>query len=253
MSTMPFARRARCLLPMAWLCASAGMPRQGLSLSVDDPRPLAAAVATLEDKLGWAVTYEDPPYLHPGDSQDVTLTVVRSYQPGQRRVLVPRGGPFTFVEPPHIRSSAAQEPEVLQALLDQYAGSGYPATFALRRTESVFHVVPTAIRNAQGAQQACTSILDQRVSQGAGTRTAMEAIEALAAQTGLSVGRSPTGLLRGTALKQNAAQDTARNLLLGILKATNRQMSWRLLCDPGGTRFCVLNIRIVGMSPFQRR
>jgi hypothetical protein len=247
-----FALRVSVLVAVAWLCAlPASMVGQGLAVTVDDPRPLAAVVANLEDKFGWIVTYEDPRFLHPQDSRDVTKEVRKTSRAGQAPILVPRGGPFTFVEPSEIRSSAAQQPEVLQALLDQYAASGYPGKFAVRRTDSVFHVVPTATRNAKGAQQASTSILDKRISQTAGNRTVMDAVEILAAQTGLSVGRVPVSLFRHTQLTQTATNDTARNLLLGILKATDRPMSWRLLCAPGEAHPCVLNIRIVGISPLQ--
>jgi hypothetical protein len=59
-------------------------------------------------------------------------------------------------------------------------------------------------------------------------------------------------LFRQIELHQDAANDTARNLLLGILKATDKPLSWRLLCDPGDVLPCVLNIRVVGL-PLQGR
>jgi hypothetical protein len=252
MCTKSLTRRVTYLLLFASLCAlSASMHGQELTLTVDDPRPLAAAVANLEDRFGWVVTYEDPRYLHPEDAQDVTQAVQRNHQPGQARTLVPRGGPFTFVA--QIGSAVSQEPEVLRALLEQYAAFGYPGTFTVRRTGSVFHVIPTATRNAQGAQELYESVLDKRVSQTAGTRTAMDAVAALAAQVGLMVGRLPTPMFGQTMLNQDAASDTARNLLMRILRATTvKPLSWRVLCDPGDGRPCVLNIRMVGV-PLQGR
>ena len=240
------------VLLTACLCAlSVTMLGQGLTLTVDDPRPLASAIAKLEDRFGWVVTYEDPRYRYALDSQDVTEAVRRTSQPGQSRVLVPRGGPFSFVEPSAIRSSLAQEREVLDSLLEQYAATGYPGKFALIRTASAFHVVPTASKNARGAFESYRSILDSRIAQTAGARTALEAVEALATQLGLEVGRMPMPMFRQMRLNQEAANDTGRNLLLGILKTSDRPLSWRVLCPPGDLP-CVLNVRMVG-QPLQGR
>src|SRR5690348_7663713 len=69
-------------------------------LSADDPRPVAAAVLTLESLYGWAITYEDPRYVHPDDLRDVTWQVRRDMAPDlligrAPKVLIPRGGKLT--------------------------------------------------------------------------------------------------------------------------------------------------------------
>src|SRR3984893_19497801 len=44
------------------------------TLTVQDPRPVAAAIQELEKRYGWQITYEDPPYVHYSDLTDVSDT-----------------------------------------------------------------------------------------------------------------------------------------------------------------------------------
>ena len=54
----------------------------------------------LENKYGWIITYEDPPYTHESELVDVTESVRRDldkFKPGQApKVFVPKGGELTF-------------------------------------------------------------------------------------------------------------------------------------------------------------
>src|SRR6516164_1822382 len=69
--------------------AASAVAAQGLSItvSVDDPRPLWAALRQLEEKQGWQVSYEDPQYA----GTDLVDRTARGYS-GPGRALVPRGG-----------------------------------------------------------------------------------------------------------------------------------------------------------------
>lgn len=252
MCTIWSDRWLKCLLMVACVCAPGAAVGQGFTVTANSGRPLAAMVTKLEEKFSWVVTYEDPQYLNPADSVDVTQAVRRT--PGPGRTLVPRGGPFTFVAPAEIDPVAPQEPEVLRALLEQYAASGYPGTFVLERTGSIFHIVPTGTRDADGASVPYASILDSRIVAIPGQRTALDAIEMVLGQLNGQVvlGSNFTELLRQTDVSQNAANDTARNLLVQILRATGRPLSWQMFCDPGGTHMCALNIQMVGV-PGQAR
>jgi hypothetical protein len=44
------------------------------TLTVQDARPVAKAIQELENRYGWRITYEDPPYIHNSDITDVTET-----------------------------------------------------------------------------------------------------------------------------------------------------------------------------------
>src|SRR5437879_2804770 len=46
-----------------------------ITITVNDPRPLAAAITELELRHGWVITYEDPPYEYAADVRDVTGVV----------------------------------------------------------------------------------------------------------------------------------------------------------------------------------
>src|SRR5712691_5723123 len=63
-----------------------------VSLSVQDPRPVAKAIVMLEARYGWIVTYEDPRYAYADDIADVTEKVrndLHKYREGEaRRVLI---------------------------------------------------------------------------------------------------------------------------------------------------------------------
>jgi hypothetical protein len=66
-----------------------------LSISVVDPRPVAKAVELLEARYGWAITYEDPPYEHDSEIEDVTISV-RKDGKVEPRVIVPRAGLLNY-------------------------------------------------------------------------------------------------------------------------------------------------------------
>ncbi|MGH6864402.1 MAG: hypothetical protein ACRECN_09105, partial [Methylocella sp.] len=42
------------------------------TITVQDPRPVAKAIQELENRYGWQITYEDPPYIHYSVLADVT-------------------------------------------------------------------------------------------------------------------------------------------------------------------------------------
>ena len=64
-------------------------------VAVEDGRPLAKVLDEVEERFGWTVTYEDPPYQNANEIEDVTERVRRDGKT-HLRVLVPRGGAFHF-------------------------------------------------------------------------------------------------------------------------------------------------------------
>jgi hypothetical protein len=72
---------------------------QSFRISLEDPRPLWKAIRVLEEKRGWAISYEDPPY----SGNELVDRTVASYS-GPNRALIPRGGraevDFTGTETP---------------------------------------------------------------------------------------------------------------------------------------------------------
>src|SRR5690242_18095603 len=85
------------------ISAARGRNSQGVSeikLTVEDPRPVAKAIETLEGEYGWVITYEDPRYVHDSEVADVTLKVRRDldqFKPGEApKVFAPAGGLLEF-------------------------------------------------------------------------------------------------------------------------------------------------------------
>ena len=236
-------------LLVAFDVTSNGTPQSDrtLTVSTEGPRPLADAIETLENRYRWVLTYEDPPYVYASDVEDVTLAVQRTYHP-EKRVLVPRGGPFNFE---YALASGAAEPEesvVLANLLEAYRFSGYPGEFRLLRTGSVFHVVPSESRNSFGLFEARSSLLDANISIEHQERTADEMLKAITNTVSASgsatvlPGTWPLNLFLSIRRYEGAKNESARTVLLRTLEATHSKWSWRLLCDPGAARVCALNI-----------
>lgn len=221
-----------------------------IRIDVDDPRPLLAAVQALEARFGWIVTYEDPRSASREDVEDVTLSTRRTpIDKTTPRTLVPRGGPFTFryvmsVHP----SSMRDEQVVLETLLEQYRMTGYPGEFALTWTGNVAHVVPIGSKNAAGQRVRARSLLDLNISIPSGERRAMDMLEAITeavTQPGgpeVTVGIVPINLLMQVRVQDGARNESARGVLLRLLKATKRNLSWELLCDSEPRRLCVLSL-----------
>lgn len=123
-----------------------------LVIQVEDPRPLGEAIWLLEQKFGWWITYEDPPYLADSDMWDVTAPEVRAASP-TRRAFVPRANPIRleFPLPP---SGAPESPRsVLEALLDRNREAGNPGVFRVLESGAMYHVVPVATRDRRGSGQ----------------------------------------------------------------------------------------------------
>ena len=79
--------RTRYLLIPAVLsvCAAAGA-----QTVVTPGRPVADAILKLEPLYGWAITYEDTPYVYDGDIEDVTSRVRKDRKSASRRTADPR-------------------------------------------------------------------------------------------------------------------------------------------------------------------
>jgi hypothetical protein len=233
--------------PLAFATPLVSQPDQRALVDVNDSRPLASAVEILEQRYGWVITYEDPPYLYPPDISDVTAQVRRD-RASDRRVLVPKGGSFQFAYAPPGVSSPTEAARILKALLEEYNGSGNPGAFRLVQTATTFHVVPSAASNAQGLSQPTSSLLDTMISVGAEERTALQMldaiVQALGRTTGAKIwlGSAPLNLMVQTRIQGTAAKASARTLLMQVLENTGRRLSWQLLCAPGPVRDCALNV-----------
>jgi hypothetical protein len=129
---------AWCALVLCVVCLSGhrldSHQVERIDVTVVDGRPLAAAVRELENRFGWVITYEDPPYEWPADVEDVTGAVSKS-QRDPNRVLVPRVRAFVFEYPEN-----AAPRDVLLGMLGEYQVTSAGDEFRLLESGSMsFH------------------------------------------------------------------------------------------------------------------
>jgi hypothetical protein len=227
-----------------------------MSVSVDDPRPVAQAMRTLESLYGWTITYEDPRYVHISELADVTYRVRRDlaeFPIGRApKVLVPRGGPLTVN---YSVSSASGMPDtaaaLIQKVLDVHAAGG-GSSFRLLQSQSgrYFHVVPAQVKNGLGQLVGQSSILDTVINLSSEERNGREMLEAIcnaigeATQRHVLLGTIPEKLFYRDRVTKTAFNEIARDVLTKTLSGTGVRLSWQLLYDPGLEEY-VLNIHPV--------
>ena len=192
-----------------------------LDISVDDPRPLAACIDEIERKFGWIVTYEDPVYLNAAEINDVTSSVRRDGK-SYPRVLVPRGGPFTFSYAlPTDGGSSADPAALLQALLAAYEANGNPGSFRALTEGASFHIVPTKVSNESGVLTDYVPPLETLISLESGERTLVEVVQSIVAavssqsRSNIIVGATPTNALQ-VRVHVDSGKQPARALLAQI-------------------------------------
>jgi len=251
LASAPLTRSWIIAAALAVVFSAAALRTQAVTITINEPRPLAAVLTQLEDRFGWAVTYEDPLYAHPSEMTDVTATVRRDGDLS-KKVFVPRYGQFTFSYPASsgANPSRSEQDALLTALLDQYHRSGNDGVFGLARSGDVVHVVPTMAKDASGSLRPYRSILDRNISIPEGSRSALDMLAAI--QSAVNAGgdptvglaSAPTNLLVQTRVQGGATNESARSVLVRTLSATNRKLTWRLLCQPARSA-CLLNVHLV--------
>ena len=214
-------------------------------------RPLSEAVATLEERYGWVITYEDPPFEHESETEDVTARVRRDGNL-TKKVIVPKGAPFTFLYDlaPDGKTPADPPMAVLTRLLNDYALSGNPGEFKVIESDGAFHVIPAKVRSAAGDLVACRSVLETRISLPEESRSVDEMVQAvfraITAASGARIFSGLTGnLYLQTRVRDGAKDQRARDVLTRALAATGRRVSWRLRYQPG-TQHYGFSAHVVG-------
>jgi hypothetical protein len=111
--------------------------------------------------------------------------------------------------------------------------------------------VPTVSNNTIGNRVNRQSRLDARVTIPPADRSLLEVIQSVIAQvreqTGVHVtlGNVPENMLRQKRVSFGTTNQRARDVLVQVLAATGENLSWRLQCDPGSTKFCFFSIHSV--------
>jgi hypothetical protein len=228
----------------------------GFVLSVEAPRPLAAAAALLESRFGWMITYEDPIYDASTDAVDVTEEVSRSPpSPGDAdRVLVPRSGKIRVeIVPPGNQPLDAKA--ALDQVLEAHAAAGNAGVFRLEQQGRLLHIIPRGVNDRRGRLVEQTPLLNLSITAQprrggnrgrSGLVVLEEIIRALNGddRAEVSIGVAPGNLLQQHRSRLKARDEEARSVLRRLVLELERDVSWRLYNDPGTASF-VLNLHLV--------
>src|SRR5262249_264791 len=210
-------------------------------ISINDPRPIAMALEALEQRHGLAITYEDPEYTYPLDTQDVTASVRKD---GRRfpRVIGPRGGAFQFKYLTDRGKPQKDAKGLISRMLSEYASLG-GAVFDVqeRATEggTEWHVIPVKVRNKEGQFVQQTASLDNKVSIPLEKRSAIHTLslvcDELSRVSGHRVvlGTVPQNPLYGYRVEIGATSESARDVLARVLNQFHAVMVWQPFYDPG--------------------
>jgi hypothetical protein len=112
-----------------------------IDITVDDPRPLAAAILKIEELSGIPINYEDVPVYYSADVKDVTEEVSRT-RTSNRRIIVARGGQLSvpiIVDAATGRLNDIQAVNTaLAALVSAYNSSNLPGGFEVEYLTECF-------------------------------------------------------------------------------------------------------------------
>ena len=227
------------------MAAIAAVPaRAQQTLTVHDPRPVAAMILELEKTYSWQITYEDPPYAYAADIEDLTAGVER--YPGKERILVPKARTLSVV------GLAPQENAAIENVLAGYSRLTGVQAFRLVKNGTVYHVIPNHARDASGSLRRYASILDTKIAVRPGQRTAYRLIEEICQKVSqasgktVALGMAPHSMLMSlnTTVGTAGRKETAEAVLDQFVAESGTRLSWRLLYDPG-LRFYALNLHFV--------
>jgi hypothetical protein len=259
------------LLQLAILayCALAQTSSGTLSVTVNDPRPLAAALLQLEPELGIAFNYEDCPTSNSDAVANAAPRLLSDEQLASNpsaQLLVPRGGSLSWSSQRPLALNAGAVRVLLQSLVDVDNLSDTAGRFQVESNAGTFFIIPSLVAGASGRPVPARALFDTPVSFPPGTRSAADTIDLIIASLNangkqVALAMAPWNALRNTSLEIESSQETARSVLGKILSAVSSTsladgsiaplLGYSLLYDPGA-HFYALNIhrvRIFGHAP----
>jgi hypothetical protein len=243
---------------VAWallFCTPCASAQTNETISVDDPRPIAAALQALEKKYGYAITYEDPELTNPLDVKDATSEVAAKHagRTNGKKILIPKGGAFQFHY--HVENGKPQEDAttLLRRMVAEYGSLGHSIfTVQTRETKNKteWHVVPTRARDESGLLAEQSALLDRIISIPRKERSALNMLSEICQQLTLvsgrhvGVGNVPINPLIAYHAELGTNGESARDVLDQLLSRFQNQMVWQVFFDPG-LKWYMLNLHFV--------
>ncbi len=257
-------RLTAALIALAPLAAG-----QTLTLTVNDPRPVHAAVLEMERLSGTAINYEDVQYNYPSDVQDVSVSAMNASQRAQAppgvQVIVPRGGQLVVLVGVDAATGRLKDRTAVMGALSQLLTVANTAEtiaagkFTVENVNNQFFVAPSQWRSATGASVAATPVLSVPITLTGQPMTGWDTLNAVlrqvAAASGAQVvaGTMPMGMFALSKVSVSASKEPARYVLARLFadiisagpSATSAPtMGYHLLFDPKQREY-VLNVEVI--------
>jgi hypothetical protein len=251
----PFVAAAICSTLTLFCVSSSQGQTTNQTVTVNDPRPLAAASDKIEQLSGLPVNYEDGPYVNAADLQDVTSKVLTPSQIGAAgpnfRLIVPRGGQLSAVIAVDTTTGGLGTLNAAQAAAGAFVNthaSGYSQLFFAGEINGSVFITPAKLKNIAGSLQPITPVLSAYISfpqeQRTGYDTLKLILQLVLEATGSKVGiaSAPFKAFAETNVTIGANNEDARTVLTRLLQAVTSgggsgvsmnppAMSYRLLYD----------------------
>ncbi len=253
---MRYAFFSVLILATSFLVATA---QDSVTLS-SDQRDLSRPVSTLINQIRksekTSITYEDPRYANPADTEDVTAEVAKTsdlekqYGP---RILVPKGHEITFVYAPKDLRTLSSAKAVIERMLQEYASLGGPV-FTVVEDNARLHVIPSDVLDSSGTSTHQASVLDTVIAVPAAKRHGDELLQAICneiqKQTGYEVAIGPSipgNYLTRYQTNEGIQKKKARTAIAELLDRASAPgvFDWDLYYDPADKAY-MLNFAYVG-------
>jgi hypothetical protein len=239
--------------------ATLGFSTQVLSqtdtVSVNDPRPLQAAVISLLEKYPVTITYEDPRYVYSSDVRDATI---KEPPPGKLRHMIPNGG---VLQATYEVSEETGQPtdfaSAIQAIIDAQNVSTVGGRFAVLQNGQTFHVVPSEIRDSRGAWIKQPSVLDTPITfSSGGPVDGFQLLDGIVKEISTASGQRFWGVNPGRLMgslfryqgEVEAKDEPARDVLMSVLRSIGPRFTYLLDYDPAGQAY-MLSIWLSAAPP----
>lgn len=221
------------------------------SISVNNGHPVWEIARQLQERYGYAITYEDPRYTNDDDLEDVTLKVrkdLQKYPPGMApKVIGMKVRSLTLAVPDTSSISPQEMAGILEQLVQAQEAQGTGGRFRVLQTGNQFHIVPTAVRDRNGTWIEQNSILDTPISLPLQGRTPGEMLQALceavdaAAHVKITIVTNFGGIARHVAtFAVGADQEPARTVLMRALALVSPNASWVITHDEANKYFLMI-------------
>ena len=216
-------------------------------ISLNQPRPLEAALNQLEKEIAIPINYEDPRFQCASDIEDVTAQVQNAAQKAAHpnvRIIVPKGGSLAFDS---LLPAVPQASDAVAAgtlLRQQHESSGYPGRFSVKAVRSVITVEPNAVRGSDCTWSETSPVMEMAISFPVQARDATETLTLIlnivAQRIGVKIGIASLPIL--SFVKRNvtlgANEEPANAVLVRLFEQLSNpgpssSFSYHLFYDPG--------------------